>query len=98
MIIGDGGYANGSNSVVIGTNARHELPAVNAADLGWTGGPDESYGDRLGNAVVIGDGANGSADRQTILGANASSAPANSVALGARSEERRVGTECVSTC
>src|SRR3546814_148943 len=72
VIIGDGGYANGSNSVVIGTNARHELPAVNAADLGWTGGPDESYGDRLGNAVVIGDGANGSADRQTILGANAS--------------------------
>ncbi len=85
VIIGDGGYANGSNSVVIGTNARHALPTVDAAELGWTGGPDANYADRLGNAVVIGDGANGSADRQTVLGANASSTHANSVALGADS-------------
>jgi autotransporter adhesin len=85
VIIGDGGYANGSNTVVIGTDARHQLPVVNASDLGWTGGPDGNYDARLGNAVVIGHGASGTADRQTILGARASSSHANSVALGADS-------------
>jgi len=85
IIIGDGAAANGSNTVVLGTNASHTLPAVSASDLGWTGGPDGNYDARLGNAVVIGHGANGTADRQTILGANASSTHANSVALGAGS-------------
>ncbi|MEN5371227.1 ESPR-type extended signal peptide-containing protein, partial [Luteimonas sp. TWI406] len=85
IIIGDGAGANGSNTVVMGTNASHTLPAVSAADLGWTGGPDGNYAARLGNAVVIGHNASGTADRQTILGANANSVHANSVALGADS-------------
>ncbi len=80
VIIGDGAAANGSNTVVMGTNATHRLPAT-----AWTGAgaPDGNYAARLGNAVVVGHGANGTADRQVILGANASSTHANSVALGA---------------
>ncbi|ASR43637.1 hypothetical protein BEN78_09895 [Xanthomonas citri pv. mangiferaeindicae] len=85
IIVGDGAAANGSNTVVMGTNASHVLPAISATDLGWTGGPDGNYAARLGNAVVIGHNASGTADRQTILGANASSVHANSVALGADS-------------
>ncbi|KLI97113.1 ESPR-type extended signal peptide-containing protein, partial [Luteimonas sp. FCS-9] len=85
IIVGDGAAANGSNTVVMGTNASHTLPAVSATDLGWTGGPDGNYAARLGNAVVIGHNATGTADRQTILGANARSIHANSVALGADS-------------
>ncbi|UNK43119.1 YadA-like family protein [Luteimonas sp. S4-F44] len=85
IIVGDGAGANGSNTVVMGTNASHTLPPVSASDLGWSGGPDGNYAARLGNAVVIGHNAAGTADRQTILGANASSVHANSVALGADS-------------
>ena len=84
-IIGDGSYANGSNSVVIGTNARHQLPTITAAAAGFTGGPDTNYAARLGNSVVIGDNAFGNANRQTILGVGATSTHANSVALGASS-------------
>ncbi|HJR73240.1 MAG TPA: YadA-like family protein [Luteimonas sp.] len=83
VIIGDGSYANGSNTVVMGTNARHQLPTVSAADLGFAGGPDTNYAARLGNSVVIGDNTFGNADRQTILGFGATSTHANSVALGA---------------
>ncbi|WP_394003978.1 YadA-like family protein [Luteimonas sp. WGS1318] len=82
IIIGDGAAANGSNTVVLGTNASHTLPT--AAWTG-TGAPDGNYAARLGNAVVIGHGASGNADRQTILGMGASSTHANSVALGAGS-------------
>src|SRR5690606_7372655 len=86
VLIGDGAYANGSNTVVLGTNARHQLPNVSASDLGFTGGPDTDYASRMGNAVVIGNNAFGSADRQTIIGADASSSHPNSVAIGAGSE------------
>ncbi|MGH8081204.1 MAG: hypothetical protein ACREP7_11560, partial [Lysobacter sp.] len=84
-IIGDGSYANGSNSIVIGTNARHQLPTITAAAAGFTGGPDTNYAARLGNSVVIGDNSFGNANRQTILGFGATSTHANSVALGAGS-------------
>ncbi len=92
IIIGDGAAANGSNTVVLGTNASHTLPTTTAAALGWTGGPNGDYASRLGNAVVIGHGATGTADRQTILGVNARSTHANSVALGAESVTAR-GTQ-----
>ncbi|MBX9403599.1 YadA family autotransporter adhesin [Lysobacter sp. BMK333-48F3] len=85
VIIGDGSYANGSNTVVMGTNARHQLPTVSAASAGFTGGPDTNYAARLGNSVVIGDNSFGNADRQTLLGFGATSTHANSVALGAGS-------------
>lgn len=85
VLIGDGSYANGSNTVVMGTNARHQLPTVTASSLGWAGGPDTNYAARLGNSVVIGDNSFGNADRQTILGFGATSTHANSVALGANS-------------
>ncbi len=85
VIIGDGSYANGSNTVVLGTNARHQLPTVSAASAGFTGGPDTNYAARLGNSVVIGDNSFGNADRQTVLGFGATSTHANSVALGAGS-------------
>ncbi|MGO1071718.1 YadA-like family protein [Lysobacter sp. CA199] len=84
-IIGDGSYANGSNTIVMGTNARHQLPTITAAAAGFTGGPDTNYAARLGNSVVIGDNSFGNADRQTILGFGATSTHANSVALGAGS-------------
>lgn len=84
-IIGDGSYANGSNTIVMGTNARHQLPTVTAASAGFTGGPDTNYASRLGNSVVIGDNSFGNANRQTILGFGATSTHANSVALGAGS-------------
>lgn len=85
VIIGDGSYANGSNTVVMGTNARHQLPTVTAASAGFTGGPDTNYAARLGNSVVIGDNSFGNANRQTIVGFGAASTHANSVALGAGS-------------
>lgn len=85
IIIGDGSYANGSNSIVMGTNARHQLPTITAAQAGFPGGPDTNYAARLGNSVVIGDNSFGNADRQTILGFGATSTHANSVALGAGS-------------
>ncbi|MBT2748908.1 MULTISPECIES: YadA-like family protein [unclassified Lysobacter] len=84
-IIGDGSYANGSNTIVMGTNARHQLPTITAAAAGFTGGPDTNYAARLGNSVVIGDNSFGNANRQTILGFGATSTHANSVALGAGS-------------
>ena len=84
-IIGDGSYANGSNTIVMGTNARHQLPTISAAAAGFTGGPDSNYAARLGNSVVIGDNSFGNANRQTILGFGATSTHANSVALGAGS-------------
>ncbi|ALN62554.1 yadA-like C-terminal region family protein [Lysobacter antibioticus] len=85
VIIGDGSYANGSNTIVMGTNARHQLPTVTAASQGFVGGPDTNYAARLGNSVLIGDNSFGNADRQTILGFGATSTHANSVALGAGS-------------
>ncbi|MGN7919257.1 YadA-like family protein [Lysobacter sp. 22409] len=85
VIIGDGSYANGSNTIVMGTNARHQLPTVTAASQGFVGGPDTNYAARLGNSVVIGDNSFGNANRQTILGFGATSTHANSVALGAGS-------------
>ena len=85
VLIGDGSYANGSNTIVMGTNARHQLPTISAAAAGFTGGPDTNYAARLGNSVVIGDNSFGNADRQTILGFGATSTHANSVALGAGS-------------
>ena len=85
VLIGDGSYANGSNTIVMGTNARHQLPTITAAQAGFTGGPDSNYAARLGNSVVIGDNSFGNADRQTILGFGATSTHANSVALGAGS-------------
>lgn len=85
VIIGDGSYANGSNTVVMGTNARHQLPTITSAQAGFVGGPDTNYAARLGNSVVIGDNSFGNADRQTILGFGATSTHANSVALGAGS-------------
>jgi autotransporter adhesin len=85
VIIGDGSYANGSNTVVMGTNARHQLPTVTAASAGFIGGPDTDYAARLGNSVVIGDNSFGNANRQTIVGFGAVSTHANSVALGAGS-------------
>ncbi|QWP74871.1 YadA-like family protein [Lysobacter sp. K5869] len=85
VLIGDGSYANGSNTIVMGTNARHQLPTISAAAAGFTGGPDTNYAARLGNSVLIGDNSFGNADRQTILGFGATSTHANSVALGAGS-------------
>ncbi|UZW62815.1 YadA family autotransporter adhesin [Lysobacter enzymogenes] len=85
VLIGDGSYANGSNTIVMGTNARHQLPTISAAAAGFTGGPDTNYAARLGNSVVIGDNSFGNANRQTILGFGATSTHANSVALGAGS-------------
>ncbi|TKR32786.1 hypothetical protein FCE95_00165 [Luteimonas gilva] len=85
VIIGDGSYANGSNTIVMGTNARHQLPTITAAQAGFPGGPDTNYAARLGNSVVIGDNSFGNADRQTILGFGATSTHANSVSLGAGS-------------
>ena len=85
VLIGDGSYANGSNTIVMGTNARHQLPTITAASAGFSGGPDTNYAARLGNSVVIGDNSFGNANRQTILGFGATSTHANSVAIGAGS-------------
>ncbi|MBB6182791.1 YadA family autotransporter adhesin [Oleiagrimonas soli] len=93
VLIGDGAYANGSEEVVIGTDARHSLASVDANTVfpgdgnrdsvtDPMGVPDSDYQSRLGHSVVIGDNANGTANAQTILGANASSTQPNSVALG----------------
>jgi trimeric autotransporter adhesin len=85
VIIGDGSYANGSNTVVLGTNARHQLPTITADEAGFTGGPDADYASRLGDSVVIGANGFGTADSQVVIGAGAISNHANSVALGAGS-------------
>ena len=93
VLVGDGATANGSEEVVIGTNASHTLPLVNAntafpgdgtltSPTDPEGVPDADYAARLGHSVVIGDSASGTANAQTILGANATSDQINSVALG----------------
>ncbi len=95
VLMGDGAYANGSREVVIGANARHELPQVDAnvafpgAGLNDptdpTGVPTADYAARMGHSVVVGDSAVGTANGQVLLGAEARSTQANSVALGFRS-------------
>ncbi len=99
VLVGDGAYANGSKEVVIGANARHELPMQDAnvafpgAGLNHagdpTGVPTADYAARMGHSVIVGDSALGTANGQTILGAEASSSQANSVALGYRSAANR---------
>ncbi|KAA9000908.1 hemagglutinin [Stenotrophomonas cyclobalanopsidis] len=95
VLMGDGAYANGSREVVIGANARHELPKVDANvafpgngtndPANPTGVPTADYAARLGHSVIVGDSASGTANGQTLLGAEATSDKANSVALGYRS-------------
>ncbi len=99
VLVGDGAYANGSREVVIGANARHELPTVDASvafpgngpndPTDPTGVPTADYAARLGHSVVVGDSAVGSANGQVLLGAEATSDKANSVALGFRSSATR---------
>ena len=101
VLVGDGATANGSKEVVIGTNASHTLPLVNA-DTAFpgsgtndpnnpTGVPTADYEARLGHSVVIGDSASGTANAQVILGAEATANAANSVALGYQSVADRGG-------
>ncbi|VUL86419.1 YadA-like family protein [Stenotrophomonas maltophilia] len=99
VLMGDGAFANGSKEVVIGANARHELPKVdaNVAFPGAgtndpsnpTGVPTADYAARMGHSVIVGDSALGTANGQTLLGAEATSNQANSVALGYRSAALR---------
>lgn len=99
VLVGDGAYANGSREVVIGANARHELPRVDAnvafpgAGLDHpndpTGVPTADYAARMGHSVIVGDSAVGTANGQVLLGAEATSSQANSVALGYRSVANR---------
>jgi autotransporter adhesin len=99
VLVGDGASANGSEEVVIGTNASHTLPTVDASQAfpgngtndpnNPTGVPTADYAARLGHSVVIGDGASGTANAQTIIGAGATSSVANSVALGFNSNASR---------
>ena len=103
VLIGDGAYANGSKEVVIGTNARHQLPQADANDVfvgngvndptNPSGVPTADYDARLGHSVVIGDSAVGTANGQTLLGAGAISDKANSVALGFKSNAERGGQD-----
>ncbi|WP_447593973.1 YadA-like family protein [Stenotrophomonas rhizophila] len=99
VLVGDGAYANGSREVVIGANARHELAKVdaNVAFPGAgqndpndpTGVPTADYAARMGHSVVVGDSAVGTANGQVLLGAEATSSQANSVALGYRTVANR---------
>ncbi|TIE20904.1 hemagglutinin [Stenotrophomonas maltophilia] len=99
VLMGDGAFANGSKEVVIGANARHELPKVdaNVAFPGAgtndpsnpTGVPTADYAARMGHSVIVGDSAVGTANGQTLIGAEATSNQANSVALGYRSAALR---------
>ncbi|AWH53686.1 hemagglutinin [Stenotrophomonas sp. ESTM1D_MKCIP4_1] len=99
VLMGDGAFANGSKEVVIGANARHELPRVDANEAfpgaglndptNPTGVPTADYAARLGHSVIVGDSAVGTANGQTLLGAEATSNKANSVALGYRSAALR---------
>nr|WP_078059761.1 YadA-like family protein [Xanthomonas massiliensis] len=88
-LIGEGASANGSKEVVIGSNASHTLASVDARDLFTGGYVDGDYDARLGHSVVVGDSASGTANGQTILGAEAISDQANSVALGYKSNADR---------
>ena len=99
VLMGDGASANGSDEVVIGTNASHTLPTVDACTAFPGGSPNDpnnpcgvptaDYEARLGHSVVIGDSASGTANGQTILGAGATSNQPNSVALGYQSNAAR---------
>jgi len=99
VLVGDGAYANGSREVVIGANASHRLPTVDASvafpgagvndPTDPTGVPTADYAARLGHSVVVGDSASGTANGQVLLGAEATSNQANSVALGFRSSATR---------
>lgn len=92
VIVGDKATANGSQEVVIGRGASHTLPAEDANTVfpgsgrndpnDPTGVPTNDFAARKGNSVVIGDSASGTANAQTIIGANATSTQVNSVALG----------------
>lgn len=92
VIVGDKATANGSQEVVIGRGASHTLPAEDANTVfpgsgrndpnDPTGVPTNDFATRKGNSVVIGDSASGTANAQTIVGANATSSQVNSVALG----------------
>lgn len=99
VLMGDGAYANGSREVVIGANASHRLPLQHADEafpgagrddaVDPTGVPTADYAARLGHSVVVGDSASGTANGQVLLGAEATSDKANSVALGFRSSATR---------
>ena len=99
VLVGDGASANGSKEVVIGTDASHTLATVDASTAfpgngtndpnNPSGVPTADYESRLGHSVVIGDEASGTANAQTILGAEATSSVANSVALGYKSAATR---------
>ncbi|MHB1056962.1 MAG: YadA-like family protein [Rhodanobacter sp.] len=99
VLVGDGASANGSKEVVIGTNASHTLATVDASTAfpgdgsndpdNPSGVPTADYEARLGHSVVIGDDASGTANAQTIVGAEATASVANSVALGYRSAADR---------
>ncbi|KAF1016807.1 MAG: Autotransporter adhesin UpaG [Stenotrophomonas maltophilia] len=99
VLMGDGAYTNGSREVVIGANARHELPLVDASvafpgnglndPSDPTGVPTAGYAARMGHSVIVGDSAKGTANGQVLLGAEATSSKANSVALGFRSAAER---------
>ncbi|MCU1119492.1 ESPR-type extended signal peptide-containing protein [Stenotrophomonas muris] len=99
VLMGDGAFANGSKEVVIGANARHELPKVDANvafpgdgvndPSNPTGVPTADYAARMGHSVIVGDSAVGTANGQTLLGAESTSNQANSVALGYRSAALR---------
>lgn len=99
VLMGDGAYANGSREVVIGANASHRLPLqdANVAFPGNgvndpsdpTGVPTADYAARMGHSVIVGDSASGTANGQVLLGAEATSNQANSVALGYRSSALR---------
>ena len=99
VLIGDGAFANGSKEVVIGSNAEHRLATQTAdqvfidASGGKTGVPTADYDARLGHSVVVGDSAKGTAHAQTLLGAEATSDKANSVALGFKSNAARGGQD-----
>ncbi|WP_426703277.1 YadA family autotransporter adhesin [Rhodanobacter sp. Col0626] len=99
VLVGDGASANGSKEVVIGTNATHTLAPVDASTAfpgagtndpnNPSGVPTADYAARLGHSVVIGDDASGTANAQTIIGAEATSSVANSVSLGYQSAANR---------
>ncbi|KAF1006524.1 MAG: Autotransporter adhesin SadA [Luteibacter sp.] len=92
VIVGDRATANGSQEVVIGRGASHTLPSEDANSVfpgagrndpnNPSGVPTNDFASRKGNSVVIGDSAAGTANAQTILGANATSTQVNSVVLG----------------
>ena len=72
VLMGDGAFANGSKEVVIGANARHELPKVDANvafpgdgvndPSNPTGVPTADYAARMGHSVIVGDSAVGTAN------------------------------------